>query len=130
MIIKEYRCLDCGTQFESSDSEPSCPSCSAEEPERAFFTAPAFKSPQTTFKDDTVKQLAADYGLSNISNKHGQPVRQAPQGAAAPSFATGTPQGAQILQRLGGNADGFSSVLPTLQRAGRPHQWAKMKERK
>lgn len=132
IVIREWRCGDCGTTFESSDKpeDVACPTCTAQEPERVFLTPPGIKSPQTSFKDDTVKQLAADYGLSNISNKYGEAVKKAPSGPTAPQFATGSPQAQQMLARLGNNSDGFSSVLPSLQRAGRPHQWQKSKERR
>lgn len=131
IIIREFRCGDCNACFESSDpvEDVVCPSCSSQEAERAFFTAPAIRSPTTSFNDRTVKQLAADYGLSDVSNKHGQPVRQAPSGPQAPAFRTGDAQAMQALGKLGGAADGFSQVLPTLQRSGRPHQWSRSKER-
>lgn len=132
MIIREWKCGDCGSVFESSDApeEVACPICTAEEPERVFLTAPSVRSPDTSRKDSIVKELAADYGLSNVSNKYGAAVKGAPSGPSAPQFATGDPKAMQMLGRLGANADGFSSVLPSLQRAGRPHQWAKTKERR
>jgi putative FmdB family regulatory protein len=131
IIIREFRCGDCGETFESTDpvEEVCCPTCSAQEAERVFLTPPSIKSPATTFKDNTVKQLAADYGLSNMSNAGGAPVRQAPSGPAAPQFAAPNPQISQALAKLGGNADGFSSVLPALQSAGGPRNWAKVPER-
>jgi hypothetical protein len=130
MILKEWKCLDCETFFESSDTDPVCPHCTADEPERAFLTPPGIKSQGTSFKDETVKQLAADYGLSDMSNKDGAPVRKAPSGPAAPQFAAPNPQIAQAHAKLGGNADGFSSVLPALQGAGGPRNWAKVPERR
>lgn len=123
MIIKEYKCLDCQSFFESSDADPACPQCSAPEPERAFLTPPGFKSPQTSGKDRDLQALAQDFGLSNMSNRDGAPVKQAPTGGQAPQFAAQTPQNMQLLQKLGNAGDGFSGVLPALQRAGRPHQW-------
>jgi hypothetical protein len=132
IIIREWACGDCGTTFESSDAPDDvvCPHCAGIEPERVFLTPPGIKSPQTSFKDETVKQLAADYGLSDVSNKNGEPVKKAGSGEQAAQFATGTPQAQQLLSRLGSNSDGFSSVLPSLQKAGRPTQWAKTKERR
>lgn len=74
-VIREYRCNDCGALFESMSQDPECPTCSGAEPERVFLTPPGIKSPQTAFKDETVKGLAADFGLSNMSNRDGQPVK-------------------------------------------------------
>lgn len=131
MIIREFRCGDCSNTFESSDplEEVVCPVCTAQEAERVFLTPPGIKSPQTSGKDRDLQQLASDFGMTNMSNRDGQPVRQAPTGPAAPQFAAQNPQNMQILHRLGGAGDGFSSVLPALQRAGRPHQWRKVHER-
>lgn len=113
-----------------SVDEVECPKCSAPEPERVFLTAPGIKSPQTSNTDKTLQGLAQDYGLSNMSNRDGAAVRQAPTGPNAPQFATGTPQAMQVLQKLGGNSDGFSSVLPALRSAGTPRQWRKSPERR
>lgn len=127
MIIREFRCNDCSTTFESSApiEEVACPQCTAQEAERVFLTPPSIKSPKTAVADRTLKELAADYGMSDMSNKHGQAVRQAPSGAEAPKFTENNPQMAAALARLGGNADGFSSVLPTLRATGGPRSWAK-----
>lgn len=126
-VIREWRCGDCGTLFESmaAPEEVDCPTCSAAEPERVFLTPPAIRSPQTNFKDATVKQLAADYGLSDVSNKHGEAVKKAPSGAEMPAFAN--PSNSPIVQKLAasGGVDGFSQVLPTLRRAGGPRNWAR-----
>lgn len=85
-----------------------------------FLTPPGIKSPQTTSADSTLKGLAADYGISNMSNRDGAAVRQAPAGAQAPQFASANPQTMQILSKLGSNADAFSPILPTMRRAGGP----------
>jgi hypothetical protein len=127
IIIREFQCGDCDHKFESSDPVEvvCCPRCSSQEAERAFFTPPGIKSPQTAKADRELKGLAADYGLTNMSNKEGAPVRQAPPQGAAPQFATGNAQAMQMVQRLGSNADGFSPVLPALSRAGGPRpEWA------
>lgn len=127
MIIREFRCQDCNSTFESSDpvEEVACPQCSAPEAERVFLTAPSFKSSKTSVADQTLKSLAADYGMSDMTNRHGQAVKQAPSGAEAPQFAAPSPQMTQVLSRLGGNSDGFSSVLPTLRATGGPRSWSK-----
>ncbi len=110
--------------------EVSCPTCDAQEAERVFLTPPGIKSPQTAGKDRDLAALASDFGLSNMSNRDGAPVRSAPSGPAAPAFAPGTPQTMQALQKLGSNSDSFSPVLPALRAAGRPHQWRKSPERR
>lgn len=128
IIIREFRCNDCGGTFESADpvEEVACPTCSAPEPERVFLTPPAIRDARTSGTDRDLKNLANDYGLTNMSNRHGEAVKKAPDGASAPQFsAADNPQAAQVLSRLGGNGDGFSGVLPSLRAAGRPHQWAK-----
>lgn len=124
MIIKEYRCLDCANHFESSDADPVCPTCTAADAERVFLTAPAIRSPQTTTKDSIVKGLAADYGLSDISNKHGAPVKKPGTGNGAAQFAGGG-QVMQKLAALGSQSDNFSPVLGSLQAMGGPRSWAK-----
>lgn len=75
MIIREFKCRDCGALFESAERDPECPSCTGEEPERVFMTAPAIRSPKTSVADRTLKELASDYGLSDMNNKHGQAVK-------------------------------------------------------
>jgi putative FmdB family regulatory protein len=133
IIIREFQCADCEHKFESSDpiEEVVCPQCSSGDAERAFFTPPGIRSPQTNTADKELKNLANDYGLTNMTNAGGAAVKRAPDGPAAPNFAAG-PQATQTLaaiQRLGAKADGFSGVLPALQNAGRPHQWRKTPER-
>lgn len=131
-IIREFRCCDCGATFESMlpVEEVACPECSGEEPERVFLTPPSIRSPGTSRTDTTLKQLAADYGLSDMSNRDGAPVRRAPSGAGAPQFAAPDPQMAQLLAKLGSNADGFSPVLPQIRAAGGPRAWAKVPEKR
>ena len=111
MIIREFRCGDCGALFESSEKpeDVECPQCTAQEPERVFLTPPAVRSPDTSRKDTIVRELAADFGLSNVSNRHGEAVKRAnPQNAA--QFADGASPVIQKLGQLGSQADGFSSV--------------------
>lgn len=133
-VIREWRCGDCGTNGETMGplDEVVCPTCNAQEAERVFLTPPAIRHDGTRVADRELRNLAQDYGLSNISNKDGGPVRKAPEGPQAPTFSEANPQTMAVLQRLGsqGNADGFSGVLPSLQRSGRPHQWRKTQERR
>lgn len=108
-----------------------CPVCTASEPEREFRTAPGIKSRDTSFTDSTVKTLAADYGLTDVSNKDGQPVAKRP---SVPAHAQAQFTGDQALMgrlaRMGGAADMASPLLPMLRQAGRPHQWSKTPERR
>lgn len=132
IIIREFRCGDCGATFESTDpvEEVACPTCSAQEAERVFLTPPAVRSPTTGRTDKILGELAQDYGLSNMSNRGGAPVKQAPSGNSAPQFAAPNPQISQALAKLGNNADGFSSVMPALRSAGGPRAWTKVPERR
>ena len=130
-IIKEWRCNDCGTYFESADRDPFCPACATQEdPERVFLTPPAIRSGDTSVKDEMVKGLAADFGLSDLrSNKHGEAVarRPSPPAGQAPQFAaTDSP----VLGRIPANArDGFSAVLHQIKDRG-PRTWDRKPERK
>ncbi len=131
MIIKEYRCLDCQSFFESADADPFCPHCSAEEPERAFLTAPGFKQPATQIMDREQRNLAETYGMSDMSNKDGQSVRslQAPEQQA--QFASAAdPKIGQVLAKLGNNSDSMSAMLPALRQMGGPRAWTKVPARK
>ena len=130
-VIREYRCCDCGHAFESMDAQEdaSCPVCTSSEAEREFRTAPGIKSPDTSFTDNTVKTLAADYGLSDVSNKDGRAVRSAPSGPHAPQFSNDQRVMGQ-LARLGNAADNASPVLPMLRAVGGPRNWQKRQERR
>ena len=107
-IIKEYRCLDCEALFESSDADPACPQCTADEPERVFLTPPSIKSPKTAFQDATVKQLAADFGMSDMSNRHGKAVKEGPASPPAQFSGDAMAQLARIPQNA---RDGFSPLM-------------------
>lgn len=128
MIIREFRCNDCSTCFESSDADPVCPQCSAEEHERVFLTPPAIRNGNTTKKDTILKELASDYGLSDMSNKDGKAVRQPPAGGAAPAFGQ-NPQMMQRLQQLGGAGDNFSGAGSMFANKG-PRTWNKVRATK
>lgn len=125
MIIREYKCNDCDTYFESSDADPACPQCSSGERERVFLTAPAVRDGKTSRTDTIMKELASDYGLSDMTNKDGKPVKQAPTGENAPQFAGQNHKVMGQLAKLGGNADNFSGVGASF--AGRgPRTWNKV----
>jgi len=130
IIIKEYRCNDCGCTFESSDADVVCPQCTAEEPERVFLTPPSIKQPQTARKDEIQRDLATTYGLQDMSNRDGGSVMQ--NRKAVPEAAQGQWGGdmGQVISKLGRNADGFSPVLPALRQMGGPRTWTKVPDRK
>ena len=128
-IIREFQCLDCRTAFESTDPDPSCPTCTGEA-ERAFFTPPAIRSGATSVKDEMVKGLAADFGLSDLnSNKHGEAVaKRPPANGPAPTFATAA--NSPMLGKIpNGHRDGFSSVMPAIQQMGGPTTWTRKQGR-
>ncbi|HLZ34264.1 MAG TPA: zinc ribbon domain-containing protein [Nitrospira sp.] len=107
-IIREYRCRDCGTVFESVSSDPECPGCVGEA-ERIFLTPPAIRHTKTNFADATIADLAAAHGLSDISNRDGQPVRR-PAADNPNRFA-----GPEIVAQLpipSGARDQLSPMLP------------------
>ena len=81
-VIREFRCGDCGTLFESmlTIDEVACPKCTATEPERVFLTPPAVKSPKTANTDAIQKDLAQTYGLSDMSNRDGASVMRGQRG--------------------------------------------------
>lgn len=97
IIIREFRCGDCGHTFESSDpvETVACPACSAEEAERVFLTPPSIKSPQTSRKDEIVKDLAQSYGMSDLNNKDGAAAKR-PTSPQPPQF-----QSVPNMQMLG-----------------------------
>ncbi len=55
-----------------------CPICGMSEGVvQVFLTAPGFMSGKTKFVDKKFDQLAVSYGLSNMSNRDGEPVSKA-----------------------------------------------------
>ncbi len=131
-IIKEFKCLDCQAFFESMDADPTCPHCTSEsEPERAFLTAPGIKEPKSNIIDRETRNLADTYGMSDMSNNGGRPVRSVPTPEQAPQFGSaGDPKVAQMLGKLGNNADSMSAILPALRQMGGPRAWTKVPARK
>lgn len=126
MLIKEYRCKDCNTTFESLDADPACPTCTGDS-ERAFLTPPAINSSKTSRADTIQKELAADFGMSNMSNRNGA-VKGAP--SDSPAQFGGNSKIMQNLAGLGAAGDNFSQVMPTVQRMGNPRSWSRTSERR
>jgi len=123
-IIREFRCRDCSTTFESFDEDPECPSCTAPESERVFLTAPNIRSDKTSRADTIAKELASDFGMSNMTNKYGQPVKGNPD--TGKNF--GDQKIMQTLAGLGEAGDNFSAVAPAIRQAGNPRTWTKTPE--
>jgi hypothetical protein len=77
-VIKEY-CCDAHGPFEAQ--YPVCPAgCKGSLIKRAFYTAPGVVSERTKGTDKSLRGLASEYGLTNMSNNQGtQAIRQADQ---------------------------------------------------
>ena len=74
-IVKEYRCAGHGP-FEAT--EQKCPQgCPDAWVVREFRTAPKIKHNATRTADNAIRHLAADYGLTNVSNRDGMSVMDA-----------------------------------------------------
>lgn len=123
-VIREFRCGDCGTLFESMlpVEEVACPACTAQEAERVFITPPAIKSPQTSRKDEIVKDLAQHHGLSDISNAEGQAVMRRGQSGppqAHAQWATGEQWVAAAAKAPPGFSPGMRFAHPQPQYVGK-----------
>ena len=82
-VIKEWECAAHG-YFDAT--EGVCPhGCPEQFVERVFLTPPGIKSQGTTRSDQTLKNLANDYGMTDIRNgANGEAVAQATPAASAP----------------------------------------------
>lgn len=75
MVIKEYRCAAHG-YFESGEASPSCPKGGCTTVQQVFLTAPAFRSDKTKRSDANLRQIASDFGLTDMrSAREGEPAR-------------------------------------------------------
>ena len=126
MIIREFKCLDCGSFFETSESEPECPKCAGSDSERAFLTPPGIRSSNTGRADKIHRELASDFNMSDMTNRHGQPVRQ--RQSENPAQFTG-PAAVQQMNIPSDSRDQFSQVLPMIKDRG-PRQWERVRDRK
>lgn len=123
MIIKEWKCLDCETYFESSDDDPQCPQCSKIEPERVFLTPPAVRDAKTTSTDRELKRLAQDFGLSDMNNKHGEAVKKGGTG----QFTNDS----RVMQAVAGLPPGAQDQFSPLQsKFSNPRTWTRVQDRK
>ena len=67
MVRRSYSCLNrrCQSEFDSEQDHPPCPACRGLRVQ--WIPKPvAIRSAQTTQTDKTVRELAADFGLSNF----------------------------------------------------------------
>jgi hypothetical protein len=92
MIVREFNCPKHGP-FESRFS--MCPH-GCVDVERVFTRAPAVKSRRTKNIDATLKQMAKDHHLSDISNKNGTLAASIPQ--FQPQPITADPQGIPAMK--------------------------------
>lgn len=76
-VLRDWSCKIHGT-FESSELAPKCRfGCNTVEP--IFLRAPAVRTGQRTKNiDNTLTQLAADFGLSDLSTKNGSVMNSIP----------------------------------------------------
>lgn len=59
--VTEYRCVECGTIYTSSDY---CPLCSARSPAEPYMAGPDGISPPKTLRDEFVISIASNLRLS------------------------------------------------------------------
>lgn len=75
--IKEYRCVAHDLEFESTEDAPSCPSgCHPRFVVREFRTPFSIGTNVGRTVDHYAKQLASDYGLTDMRNDRDQSVMQ------------------------------------------------------
>ncbi len=75
MVIKEFRCAAHG-YFESGVEKPSCPKGGCTTVTRVFLTAPSIKGDSTKQADANLRQIALDFGLSDMrSARTGETAR-------------------------------------------------------
>lgn len=82
-VTKEWECAAHG-YFDAT--APVCPhGCPDKFVRRVFLTPPAIGSEGTKRSDDTLKNLAADYGMTDIKNgQNGESVAMATPASSAP----------------------------------------------
>jgi hypothetical protein len=85
-ILKEYRCAAHG-EFEST--EHACPlGCPARFVVQEIRTPPAYHDGITRNTDQTLRQLADEHGLTDMSNRNGSIMNsQRPQSSDGPDFS-------------------------------------------
>lgn len=74
-VLREFRCFAHDLAFESVEENPRCPSgCSNKFVVQEFRTPVGIRSSGTRVMDEMGKQLADDYGLTDMRNTDGQSV--------------------------------------------------------
>jgi hypothetical protein len=122
-ILKEYVCAAHG-EFEAF--EPVCPNgCAGRFVRREIRTAPAIRSVRTGNADAISRQLADDFGLTDLSNKDGDSVMQnlrkkdwtrVKKGEIAPSaWVGGVPHASDGWAERGEKAPTFNPATVGLQ---------------
>lgn len=111
MVIKEYNCPRHG-YFEAS--HPICHhmGCESEGIERVFLTPTNIKSDKTKFTDNSLNQIAKNYGLSDMSNRDGKAVKSE---TAAIWGKEGVNNYAGMLEQASQHDGGMKLAAPTIQ---------------
>jgi len=73
-VLKEWKCPKHGV-FESDYPICNGDGCNSAKVVQVFLTAPSFKSGRTKGIDRTLKETAAAYGLTDMSNAGGRPLK-------------------------------------------------------
>lgn len=69
MVNREFRCIGHDYEFESTEERPKCPlGCSAKFVQQEFRTPVGIRSRGTSIQDNMAKQLASDYGMTDMRN--------------------------------------------------------------
>lgn len=116
-VIKEYICPGHGA---FSSTVPVCPHGCTLNVERRFFTAPGLKSTRTSNVDRMLRAVAADFGLTDMSNRNGsvaQGKRKQPDfkpvWGEVPKGDTfkGDRQGGGVVEKAKGSMGGMNAAI-------------------
>ena len=76
MILRDYECLAHG-YFESGETSPKCPyGCANSLVHQVFLKAPGIGTDRTKGIDTTMRSLANDFGLTDVSTRGGDSVKE------------------------------------------------------
>jgi hypothetical protein len=91
-VLREWRCWAHDLAFEATDDHPHCPAgCSPKFVVQEFRTPPGIRSGGTRVLDGMARQLAADYGMTDMSNRDGQSVMSATRTESGGTKIVGRP---------------------------------------
>ena len=114
MILRDFNCIVHGV-FESGEEAPKCPfGCSNSFVEKVFLQPPMVGN-GTKMVDNVVKDLANDFGLTNLDNRGGDSVKNNAGRVRERTVSD------QILDRMGGawqSLDGSRNALQALSGLG------------